>query len=97
MLFSVPFYDLHDHLVRCRIENGKLSHVLPPAYHGNPVGNNRSLVFFHPGWRLLDELRDAGFVRVEIGLYYDVYQGIVSNNNPYPDGHMWPIILRCER
>jgi hypothetical protein len=56
-----------------------------------------SLVFIHPGWALLDDIKGAGFRTVEIGLCYDPYQGIVSNNNPYPDGHMWPVIFRAAR
>lgn len=98
MIFTCPFYDsMDEHIVRCRMENGQLVHLLPPAFHGNPLSADGSLVFIHPGWALFDDVRDAGFSTTEIGICYDPYQGIVSNNNPFPDGHMWPVIFRAVR
>lgn len=98
MIFTCPFFDYFDeHLIRCRIEEGVLKHYRPPVYHGNPMSEQGSLVFIHPGWPLLDDIRSAGFSSVSIGLYYSPYEGIVSDNNPYPEGHMWPVIFRAIR
>ena len=94
MLFTCPFFDLEEHLIRARVVDGQVEHLLPPAYHGNPILKEGSLVFFHHGWPLLNDIRNAGFSQVRIGLLYDVFQGIVSNNNPYPEGHMWPVIFQ---
>lgn len=94
MIFTLPFYeDLDNHIVRARLAGKKIEHLLPPAYHGNPVGDG-ALVFFHPGWQLLDDLREAGF-KTEIGLLHNLGLGIVSNGCPFPDGHMWPVIFRA--
>lgn len=97
LLFTVPMFDLAEHLVRAEIVGGRLVHHLEPAFHGNPVSDEGSLVFTHHGWPLLQDMRDAGFAVAQIGLLYDPSQGIVSNNNPYPEGHMWPVMFRGER
>jgi hypothetical protein len=52
-------------------------------------------VFTHHGWPLLEDVVAAGFSKSEIGLSYDPFQGIVSNGNPYPEGHMWPVLFRA--
>lgn len=98
MIFTCPFFDNRDeHFIRCRIVDGALKHFHPPAYHGNPLSEKGSLVFMDPGWPLLDDILKAGFSSAEIGLCYDPSQGIVSNNNPYPSGFMWPVIFRAVR
>jgi SAM-dependent methyltransferase len=97
LVFTCPFFDLEQHIVRCEWIDGVLRHHLPPGYHGNPVSAAGSLVYTHHGWPLIDDVRNAGFDRVEIGLCYDVYQGIVSNGNPYPEGHMWPVVFRASK
>lgn len=97
LIMSAPFYDLEEHLVRAEVLDGELVHHLEPAYHGNPMSKKGSLVFNHHGWPLLDDIRAAGFATVEIGLLYDPNQGIVSNNNPYREGHMWPIVFRARK
>jgi SAM-dependent methyltransferase len=97
MLFTAPFFDLAQHLVRAEVIDGELVHHLKPGYHENPISREGSLVFTHFGWPLLDDVKQAGFRDVAIGLCYDPFQGIVSNNNPYPDGHLWPIAFRATR
>jgi hypothetical protein len=96
-VFTVPFYGHEAHQIRAEIVDGALTHHLPPAYHKNPVSDGGSLVFFVPGWPLLDELRELGFSRAQIGLCYDPYQGIVSDNNPHPAWLMWPVIFSATK
>ena len=93
MVFTCPFFDLDEHIVRARVVDGKIEHALPPSYHGNPLKTEGSLVYYHHGWPLLTDILNAGFSKAYLGLFYDVFQGIVSNNNPYPEGHMWPVIF----
>jgi SAM-dependent methyltransferase len=97
MLFTAPFFDLDEHLVRCTVVNGELVHHLPPGYHGNPLSAEGSLVFTHFGWPLFDDIAAAGFSKVRMGLVYDTVCGVVSNNNPYVEGHMWPIFFAAQR
>lgn len=95
MLFTCPFFNLEAHIVRCSVIGGAMVHHLPAAFHGNPVSNEGSLVFSHHGWPLLEEVKAVGFSRVRIGMLYDPFQGIVSNNNPYSEGHMWPVLFEA--
>jgi 2-polyprenyl-3-methyl-5-hydroxy-6-metoxy-1,4-benzoquinol methylase len=49
-------------LVRARLVDGKVEHLLPAEFHGNPVDpQGGSLVFQVPGWDVLDRCRRAGF------------------------------------
>jgi SAM-dependent methyltransferase len=96
MLFTLPFYSgLDRHLVRAKVTAEGIEHMLEPAYHGNPMGDG-ALVYFHPGWQLVEELRDSGFC-IDIGFGYDPLIGIVSNGCPFPDGHMWPVVFLAHR
>jgi SAM-dependent methyltransferase len=98
MLFTAPFFARDDHLVRARMEADELRVLVePPVYHGNPLSPKGSLVFTEFGWPLLDDMRRAGFARAAIGLLYDPHQGIVSNNNPCPEGFMWPVMFRATK
>ena len=96
MLFTIPFYtNLKSHIVRAIQTSVGIQHILPAAFHGNPVGDG-ALVFFHPGWELLEDLSEAGF-KTEIGLQHNLATGIVSNGCPWPDGHMWPVVFLATR
>lgn len=97
LLFTCPFFNLEEHIIRCRFVDGELKHILPPAYHGNPIDAKGALVYTHHGWPLLGDIKRAGFDNVEIGVLYDAFQGIVSNFNPYPEGHMWPVMFRAQK
>lgn len=92
MLFTVPFFHgLDRNLVRAQLTDDGIEHFLPPAYHGNPVGDG-ALVFVHPGWKLFEDLAAVGFHTL-VGLQYNPTIGIVSNGCPFPDGHMWPVVF----
>lgn len=97
MIFTVPFFGGAQHQIRAELKDGEIIHHSPPAYHGNPMSASGSLVYFIPGWPLLANLRDVGFSRAEIGLSYDPFQGIVSDNNPHPGWLMWPVVFRAIR
>ena len=94
LLFTSPFYDALDrNIIRAEVRDGQVHHLLPPAYHANPVSSEGSLVFIHPSWEVYDYLRSLHFKRVDLALCYDPLQGIVSNGCPYPDGHMYPVVF----
>jgi hypothetical protein len=70
MLATIPFHRSSNVSVkRAEIIDGQLVHHLPPAYHGNPVSADGSLVFTDFGWDLLDEMKDAGFSDVAVEIY----------------------------
>lgn len=70
-VITVPFMPhAADNLVRARLEGGRLVHLLEPEYHGDPVGGQGVLCYYHFGWQLLDDLRRAGFADAWVDLYW---------------------------
>jgi SAM-dependent methyltransferase len=92
MLFTAPFYhELDRNIVRAVWEDGKIRHLLPAGYHGNPISTDGSLVFIHPSWEVHEFMTSLGFASVKMALVYEPGQGIFSNGCPFPDGHTWPV------
>jgi SAM-dependent methyltransferase len=77
MVFTIPFYQDQDETVVLAsvAPDGSLTHHSSPEYHGNPVGDGRSLCFQHFGWDLLDDLNAAGFASATANLYWGPWQG----------------------
>lgn len=70
MLATIPFHSDSDvSVIRARLSNGQLEHALPPAFHGNPVSADGSLVFTDFGWDLLIMMKEAGFSDVTVDVY----------------------------
>ena len=91
MFFTCPFYhNLEKNIIRAKISDGKLVHLLEPIFHGNPLSKSGSLVFQHPTWEMVNIMEDVGFKDIKLPFYYAPFEGIVSNACPYKDGHMWP-------
>ncbi len=62
MMWSVPFAaGSGKNIVRAKIENDEIVHILPPEYHGDPLSSDGVLCFQHFGWEMLDQMREAGF------------------------------------
>jgi GT2 family glycosyltransferase/2-polyprenyl-3-methyl-5-hydroxy-6-metoxy-1,4-benzoquinol methylase/glycosyltransferase involved in cell wall biosynthesis/uncharacterized coiled-coil protein SlyX len=76
LLATTPFHSDNDlSIIRAKLINGQLEHLLPPAYHGNPVSADGSLVFTDFGWDVLKEMQVAGFSDVSIEVYASVEFG----------------------
>jgi SAM-dependent methyltransferase len=97
LIFTIPFYNNDFHKVRCKMDNGRLVHFDKPEYHGNPLDPNGSLVFYEPGWEILDDLKSAGFLKFEIGYIIDFLQGIIRDGHPNENYNTWPVIFRCKK
>lgn len=70
MLATIPFHcDKDSSVVRAKLIDGKLEHLHPPVFHGNPVSAEGSLVFTDFGWDLLDTIRQSGFADVGVDIY----------------------------
>jgi SAM-dependent methyltransferase len=80
LLFSVPFRrDRAENLERARVhENGHIEHMLPAEYHGDPMNSAGCLCFWHFGWALLDEMREAGFARASACMYWSAELGYLG-------------------
>jgi GT2 family glycosyltransferase/glycosyltransferase involved in cell wall biosynthesis len=70
MLATIPFYnDREESVARARMIDGKLKHLLPPSYHGNPISAKGSLVFTDFGWNMLNVMHSSGFSEVQVDIY----------------------------
>ncbi|MBU1191303.1 MAG: glycosyltransferase [Gammaproteobacteria bacterium] len=84
LLMTVPFHvDKLQSERRAEIVNGKLEHILPPVYHGNPVSDEGSLVFTDFGWDFLEEIRNAGFAEAELHFYWSEVYGHLGAGQHY--------------
>ena len=68
LLFTVPFdTGRDDTLVRASLDSsGTIVHHVDPEYHGDPAADSGCLAFYTFGWNLLDEVRAAGFSKVQL-------------------------------
>ena len=79
ILLSVPFVPTSEkNIVRARVENGVVNHILPAEYHGNPLSQEGVVCYTHFGWELLDELRTAGFADVYATCFYSLEFGYLG-------------------
>jgi SAM-dependent methyltransferase len=71
------------HLVRAELlPNGEIRHLLPPEYHGDPASEGGILSFRAFGWRILDELRQAGFTSAKAEYIFGPFHGYMQLINP---------------
>jgi SAM-dependent methyltransferase len=82
MLFSAPFDAASAmNVIRARVlADGRIEHVLPPEYHGNPLNPAGILAFQVFGWEMLTQVREAGFRRVSALLYHSSDFGYLGVN-----------------
>lgn len=74
--FTAPFNPLsQDHLIRAKVENGQIIHILEPEMHGDPVTGEGILCFQHFGWAIAEELRSVGFSNVEALIFDQIEFG----------------------
>jgi SAM-dependent methyltransferase len=90
LVMTFPFLgaENYEHLTRAQmLPDGTIRHILPPEYHGDPIRADGVLSFRSFGWRILDEMREAGFTRAfarvvfgplhgHMTLLYPVFVGI---------------------
>lgn len=73
--------------LRARLEDdGSITHVEEPEYHGDPVREGGVLCFHNFGWDLLDSVRRAGFQDALMALPWDYTQGLM--------GPLWTLVAR---
>jgi SAM-dependent methyltransferase len=84
LFLTAPFRDDRvDNEVRAVLrDEGSIEHLLPPEIHGNPVDpDGGALCFRYFGWRLLDDLRAAGFSDSEVWFYWSRRYGYLGDTN----------------
>lgn len=81
LFLTAPFInDRQETTVRALVdsESGTIQHLLEPEYHGDPVAEGGVLCFYHFGWSLLDDMKDAGFARASVLVLNDPSRGHVT-------------------
>jgi ubiquinone/menaquinone biosynthesis C-methylase UbiE/Tfp pilus assembly protein PilF len=78
LIFTVPFVrQAEGNIVRALVhDDGSVEHFLPAEYHGDPVNGEGCLAYYHFGWEMFDQLRDAGFDDVAA---YSVWSDALGN------------------
>jgi SAM-dependent methyltransferase len=68
LIATFPFrYGEQSSEVRAQISNGAITHLLSPEYHDDGIERGgKKLVFYVPGWDILDAAQEAGFSSAEI-------------------------------
>lgn len=73
----------YQHLTRAELRpDGSIHHILPPEYHGDPASSEGILSFRAFGWRILDELREAGFSDARAEFLFGPVYGFMTLLNP---------------
>jgi SAM-dependent methyltransferase len=82
LLFSIPFNPYQDaNILRAYVDdNGNIVHLLPEEWHGEPL---KGFFCFHNfGWQLIDDIKAAGFARVEVIFYWSWKYGYLGGFKP---------------
>jgi hypothetical protein len=83
LFFTIPFYSFENkNVIRAKIIDDEIIHLLPPEYHGNPLCAEGSLCFHYFGWELLDEIRETGFNEVKAVFYWSKKYGHLGDLRP---------------
>ena len=68
LVLTAPFAGDERSVQRTRIaSDGRVEHLLPPEYHGDPLGGG-VLCHRHYGWDLLEALREAGYRHAAVAM-----------------------------
>lgn len=76
---TVPFTHDAQTVIRARmLPDGNVEHLLPPEYHGDPVGTGGILCYYHFGYSFLDDMRAAGFSDAYLCFYGSIEFGYLG-------------------
>lgn len=79
LLISVPFQPAEAVTTkRAEVVGGAVRFLAPARYHGNPLAEEGSLVFYDFGWDLLQKCRHAGFTDAYMLAYYSLMFGYIG-------------------
>lgn len=84
-ILSFPWLgrNIYENLIRAEItDDGTIIHYLDPEYHGDPADSAGILSFRSFGWKILDDLRGAGFKRASAEFIFSPLYGYMTLLNP---------------
>jgi SAM-dependent methyltransferase len=72
-----------EQLIRAEMTaDGSINHILPPEYHGDPAQSGGILSFRAFGWKVLDDMREAGFSDVSVNHIFGPAHGYMTLLHP---------------
>jgi SAM-dependent methyltransferase len=82
LFFTVPFnFHKNSNSIRASIDgDGKVTHLLPPEFHGDPLNPDGILCCHDLGWELFSMLRSIGFKDVQACIYWSKEYGYLGKN-----------------
>jgi len=83
LIISIPFTNCKKTVQRAIMKNGSIKHLLVEQYHGNPLSEKGSLVFYDFGWDFLDVCKNSGFEDVHMLGYYSSKYSYIGNGLQY--------------
>lgn len=84
LIFTIPFSPTEQKTIkRAEVNDGIITHILPEKYHGNPISENGSLVYYEFGWDIIDMCKQAGFRKSYMLGYYSLTHGHIGNGIQY--------------
>lgn len=83
VFITIPFHQNNINTVeRAYLQSdGKIKNVLPEIYHGNPISEKGSLVFYDYGWDFLDVCKEVGFRDAYVLSYYSELYAYLGAGN----------------
>jgi len=66
---------------RATMRDGRVEHLVPPVFHGNPISESGSLVTFDYGYDLVERIDGAAPFRTTVWIVDDLWQGIHAEYN----------------
>jgi hypothetical protein len=85
VLLSFPWLgrDTYEHQIRAELrDDGTILQHEPPEYHGDPANPKGILSFRNFGWRILDDMRTAGFRDARAEFVFSPLHGFMTMLNP---------------
>lgn len=79
MLATFPFISQYEHTVKAILNKKKeIVYLSKPEYHGDPV-HGGCLVYTIPGWKIINDTKQAGFHDAQMLFIMSTTYGILSN------------------
>lgn len=82
-IITAPFdCSMYENTIRAVIgKDGKIDHILPPEYHGDPVHTDNGILCFQCfGWEVLDQLKKSGFSNTGTLFTWSLQNGILGED-----------------
>ena len=79
LLATFPFWFGPETQVRARLSQGVVEHLSPPEFHGNPISEKGSLVFYVFGWDVLGMCKEAGFSVAKFSCTHSYFNGYLGD------------------